>query len=198
MRQSTWILAVPLALATAGGAAWAADGLSAEGSSGWMQWKGRMALGTTAPDWRADLAGSESAGLKLGGVSVMGDYYFLNKALPGTAGGFRATSGLVYGARPTLWAGTPGATSARGVGLDRQTVAPEGTDPATLPYLGFGYTGLSARGGWSFSADVGLLAQNPGSAVRFGRVFNGTQNFDEVMRELRLAPVVQLGVSYAF
>jgi hypothetical protein len=198
MRQSAWILAVPLAWAAAGGAAWAADGLSAEDSSRWMQWKGRMALGTTAPDWRAGLAGSESAGLKLGGVSVTSDYYFLNKALPGTAGGFRATSGLVYGARPTLWASTPGAGSARGVGLDRQAVAPDGTEPATLPYLGFGYTGLSARGGWSFSADVGLLAQNPGSAVRFGRVFNGTQNFDEVMRELRLAPMVQLGVSYAF
>jgi hypothetical protein len=198
MRQRAWILAVQLGWAAASGAAGAADGLSPEGSGGWLAWKGRLAFGTTAPDWRADLAGTDAAGLKLGGVSVMGDYFFLNKALPGTAGGFRATSGLVYGTRPTLWAGTRAAVGARGIGLERQTVAPDGTDPSTLPYLGFGYTGLSPRGGWSFSADVGLLAQNPGSAVKFGRVFSGTQNFDDVMRELRLAPVVQLGVSYAF
>jgi hypothetical protein len=178
----------------------AADGLSPEGSSSPLAWKGRLSLGTAAPDWRADLAGTESAGLKLGGVSVTGDYYFLHKALPGTAGGFRATSGLVYGARPSLWGSAPGqgAYGTRAYGLGRQTATPDGPDPGTMPYLGFGYTGLSARGGWSFSADVGLLAQNPGSAVKFGRVFNGTQNFDEVMRELRLAPVVQLGVSYAF
>lgn len=179
--------------------AWAADGLSTDGSMSLLPWKGRLSLGATAPDWRADLAGTESAGLKLGGVTVMGDYYFLNKALPGTAGGFRATSGLVYGSRPTLWAGTTSVAAARGIGLNRQAaVTPDSTDPSTLPYLGFGYTGLSPRGGWSFSADVGLLAQNPSSAVKFGRVFSGTQNFDEVMRELRLAPVVQLGVSYAF
>ncbi|MEY4563094.1 MAG: hypothetical protein RLZZ618_2371, partial [Pseudomonadota bacterium] len=27
---------------------------------------------------------------------------------------------------------------------------------------------------------------------------NGTQNLDDVVRDLRLAPVLQLGISYAF
>jgi hypothetical protein len=34
--------------------------------------------------------------------------------------------------------------------------------------------------------------------VRFGRVFNGSQSLDDVVRDMRLAPVVQLGVSYSF
>ena len=195
MRTAAWILAASLT-SLPGVAAFAADGLSTHGLPVWSQWQGRFALGTLPSDWRADIAAPE--GVKLGGLSVMGDYYFLPKALPGTDGGFRATGGLVHGARPTLWAGTPAIASPRGMGLDRQSVVQDGTEPATLPYLGFGYTGLSLRGGWSFSADLGLLAYNPGPAVRFGRVFTGGQTFDELMRDLRIAPVLQLGVSYAF
>lgn len=197
--RTAWVLAVSLAtLPTM--AALAADGLStpSAGQAVWPQWQGRLALGTLASDWRIDASTPDAGGLKLGGLSLMGDYYFLPMALPGTTGGFRATSGLVHGARPALWAGTPGIAAPRTLGLDRQTVALDGSVPVTLPYLGFGYTGLSARGGWSFSADLGVMAYNPGPAVRFGRVFTGGQTFDELMRELRVAPVLQLGVSYAF
>ena len=66
-------------------------------------------------------------------------------------------------------------------------------DNATLPYLGFGYTGLSARSGWSFSADLGLVAQTPGG-IKVIR----SQSLDDAVREMRLAPLLQLGVSYAF
>ena len=73
----------------------------------------------------------------------------------------------------------------------------DGQADATLtwPYLGVGYSGGSLRNGLSFSADVGLAAQNPG-AIRFGRV--GAAGFDDWARELRLMPVLQLGVSYSF
>jgi hypothetical protein len=65
----------------------------------------------------------------------------------------------------------------------------------TWPYLGVGYSGSSMRYGLNFSADLGLAAQNPG-AIRFGRV--GTSGLDDFARELRLMPVIQLGVSYRF
>lgn len=188
--RTAWILAATLATLP-GAFARAADGLATPTvrQPVWPQWQGRLAFGALTPDWRLDPAS---------GLSLMGDYYFLTKALPGTTGGFRATSGLVYGARPTLWAGTSASTSTRGFGLDRQTARFDGSEPATLPYLGFGYTGLSARGGWGFSADLGVMAYNPAPAVRFGRVFTGAQTFDELVRELRIGPVLQLGASYAF
>jgi len=67
-------------------------------------------------------------------------------------------------------------------------------DNATLPYLGIGYTGLSPRNGWGFSADLGLVAKNPGNALRAG----GGQSLDEMIRDMRMTPLLQLGVSYAF
>ena len=71
-------------------------------------------------------------------------------------------------------------------------------DNATLPYIGIGYSNLSPKSGWSFSADLGVVSQSPGNVVRFGRVFGGSQSLDDVFRDMRLAPVVQLGVSYSF
>ena len=64
--------------------------------------------------------------------------------------------------------------------------------------MGVGYTGLSVRGGWSVSADLGLVAQNPSNAVRLGRLFGSGQNLDDMVRDLRMTPMFQLGVSYAF
>ena len=78
--------------------------------------------------------------------------------------------------------------------------APPNTRPkrTTLPYIGIGYSNLSAKSGWHFSADLGVVSQSPGNVVRFGRVFGGTQSLDDAVRDMRLAPVVQLGVSYSF
>jgi hypothetical protein len=67
-----------------------------------------------------------------------------------------------------------------------------------VPYLGIGYTGLAGAGRFGFSADLGLLARSPSQAVRLGRMLGGAQNLDDAVRDLRLAPVLQLGVSYAF
>jgi hypothetical protein len=66
----------------------------------------------------------------------------------------------------------------------------------TWPYLGVGYSGSSLRGGWGFSADLGLAAQNPG-AIRLGRAFSG-QPLEDLVRDLQVTPVLQLGVSYQF
>jgi hypothetical protein len=210
MNCAKWILAVVVASAPAV-SAWAAagDGLTPNVDNiPWARWQGRLSLGTQAPLWRSTLGGAEYFGLKVNGASLMGDYYF-KRALAdnGKAGGFRATSGVILGQRSLLLAGQP-VTSAPGAAfsVDRRVFAappaplsPDSTsESASVPYLGVGYSGLSNRGGWSLSADLGLVAMSPGNAIRLGRVFNGNQSLDDLLRDMRLAPVVQLGVSYSF
>jgi len=85
--------------------------------------------------------------------------------------------------------------SATGLGYGTE---PVNESSGTLPYVGIGYSSLAARSGWSFSADLGLVSLAPGNAVRLGRVFGGSQNLDDVVRDMRLTPVLQLGASYSF
>lgn len=175
----------------------------------WARWQGRLSLGLTAPTGRFDSFGADGGGLKVGSLSLLGDYYFTDALRIGShAGGFRATSGVIVGQRSTLWSGQASLTSSRGVlGMERRVLGPltsapllpdAGADTSAVPYLGLGYTGLSLRSRWSFSADLGMVARSPGNAVKLGRVFSGSQGVDDLLRELRLAPVLQLGVSYSF
>jgi hypothetical protein len=83
------------------------------------------------------------------------------------------------------------------------SVAPGLGEPAaygvtSMPYLGIGYTDYSLKSGWGFWADIGLVVQSPGNAAGLGRVLLGTQGVDDLMRELRLTPLLQLGINYAF
>lgn len=200
MQTAKWMLAGALSLAPLS-VAWAQnEGLSASADNlPWPQWQARLSLATVAPLWRGDLAGSAVASLQPRSLSLMGDYYFARSmAADGSASGFRATSGLVVGQRQTLWIGAPAATNGAALNIERRSSADLGGDSSALPYLGVGYSGLSGRGGWSFSADFGLVALASGNAVRLGRVFTGAQTVDDLVRELRLAPVLQLGVSYSF
>ena len=169
----------------------------------WARWQGRLNLGTTAPAWRL---GVDTPSVKLSSASLMGDYYFFRAEPGGTRlGGFRATSGLVIGPRgtaasfqPAAATGSPFSIGSRPLGATASPFAGEAAaESATVPYLGLGYTGLAVRSRLSFSADLGLAGHN-GGGVRLGRAFNGTQNLDDAVRELRLAPLLQFGVSYAF
>jgi hypothetical protein len=108
---------------------------------------------------------------------MVGDYYFAPSL------GLRATGGL-----------QTGVAEASGVrlGSTRQRAA---------PYVGLGYStgGVNANrwGGWGLSADIGVQAVR-GSDLSLGRVLESPAGFGELIRELRLTPVMQLGVSYAF
>ncbi len=199
------LLEVPsLALAQVAPVASTGSGERASASTlDWPQWHGRISLGTPAA--LPGRLGMPPPHGSFGGASVMGDYYFARSWVPtGQIGGFRATSGLMIGPRASLSLG-PAAGRFDGSGLDvgRRTLAPSsilpGSDPAaeasaTVPYLGFGYTGLSVRSGWSYSADLGLAAGN----ARLGRALGSGPNLDDAIREMRMAPVAQVGVSYAF
>jgi hypothetical protein len=210
MQTAKWMLKAALA-AAAFSAPWAALGEGLKPSSDslpWARWQARLAFGAPGAAWRAGLDGFDRTGLSVSGVSLMGDYYFSRSlAAGGIATGFRATSGLIVGPRSALWTARPGGGVPTGLfSVDRRLLdAPSGlsspdgvTDNATLPYLGVGYSGLSLRGGWSVSADLGLVAFAPSNAVKLGRVLGGTQGLDDMLRDLRLSPVIQLGVSYSF
>jgi hypothetical protein len=107
---------------------------------------------------------------------LVGDYYFAPSL------GLRATGGLQ--------AGVTGSSDVR-LGTTRQRAT---------PYVGLGYStgGVSANrwGGWGLSADIGVQAR--GSDLTLGRALESPAGVGELIRELRLTPVLQLGVSYAF
>lgn len=196
MQTAKWMIAWTLAVAPA---AWAqSGGLSASAENlPWPRWQARLSVATAPSLWRGELAGADAAGRR--GLSLMGDYYFAQSSSPdGAASAFRATSGLVVGRRPTLWIGSQSAAPGVAFSVERRVAADLGADSAALPYLGVGYSGLGARNGWSFSADFGLVALAGGNAVRLGRVVGGTQGVDELVRDLRLTPVLQFGASYSF
>ena len=216
MHVSRWIVLLAIALAPLASRA-EGDGLATGADRDpWARFQGRIAYtGITPPapaPWRAPLTSSDGTGLQVNGVSVMGDVYF--GAAPAglgrtSAGGFRATSGVIVGSRSSLWGMSAMAPSGGLLNVDRRLFGSPATAPAyggeataetsgTLPYIGIGYSALAPRAGWSFSADLGLVSYAPGNAVRLGRVVGGSQNLDDVVRDMRLAPVFQLGASYSF
>ena len=134
-------------------------------------------------------------------AQLFGDYYLtgLGSGPGDIAGGFRVTSGLAVGPRRATQGLPParlgeGLRGAPGVRLGLDTDAGR----IALPYLGLGYTGLSARAGWGFSADIGLGGIAPGDRLRLGRGGPTAAQMESLLNDLRLAPVLQLGVSHAF
>jgi hypothetical protein len=222
MRTKSWLMVMTVAGAMSSAGVWAADtGVAswgprlqaAEGSDGWLsasRLQGRLGLATSTRLGRIDsLAGSAEDSSRIESVSLMGDYYFSIRR------GLRATGGVVLGSRPTFWAAQPsfglhGATTA--LAAERRSFSLGGSDihgdngPTTaVPYLGVGYTGSASAsrsgdalraGGWGFTADLGLMAQNSRQGLRLGS--RPQQSFDDFLRDLKLAPMVQLGVSYSF
>lgn len=191
----------------------AGDGLLA-GDAAWSRWQGRLGVSSQPGPALSGTAGRAQRSLgqnSLQSLSVLGDYYFLqHDGNPASryGGGFRATGGVIVGARSAPWSLLPGSLSAPGVavGAGRHRFALAGEAPVgfdhgddgadSVSYLGIGYTGLrglGAGGGWGFSADLGVMALRPRSAVRLGQ-----QGLGEVLRELQLSPLLQLGVSYSF
>ena len=185
----------------------AANGLAVpEPEALWPQWQARIAVqtGSLSPvtlagrpvgALTAPFHGSNSSrGLQ--GGAVFGDYYFARPSF----GAFRASGGLLIGSQggaPLLstTAGTRVDLAVNGLGLN--SVSPGMDAPATVPYLGLGFTG----NGWrslAITADLGLVAERAAGAGGIGRAVFGNQGMDTALREMRLSPVLQLGVRYTF
>lgn len=210
MRVVLWIASAAALLLPCAAAQAAGDGLSTSADRvPWAQFQARIGYGAGVPTWRASLAPAERSGLKVGGLNVMSDVFLFGSRETAHAPvtGFHATSGLIVGSRSS-WLGTGTAPANGWLATDRRlfgSTAPplassgDGSlDTSTVPYIGIGYTNLWPKSGWSVSADLGVVSQNPSNVARFGRVFGGSQSLDDVVRDMRLAPLVQLGVSYSF
>jgi hypothetical protein len=199
------LLALTLGLLAATPAALAQSGLrlidaAQPQQAAWPRWQARLGLATTASAIDPSTLWHASAG------QLLGDYYWngLRPAGVSRGGGFRATGGLLLGQR-SLALGTPTLSSSQGVGLTLSRITRPSTglgeamsEPwSAAPYIGIGYSGISLRGGWGFTADVGLAGTAGGLRTRRDAAF-GAQGAEDLLRELRLTPVLQLGASYAF
>ncbi|MCW5632170.1 MAG: hypothetical protein KIT17_02445 [Rubrivivax sp.] len=166
----------------------------------WPRVQARITVQTAALDpLTLTSLGSPGTGLRgVQGGSVLGDYVI---ATP-NFGNFRATSGVMLGSP----AGAPvlSATPLARVGVsvyDNGSAgygAPAADGPATLPYVGLGYSSASLWRSLSLSADVGWVAGRPAGLSGLGRAMYGNQSLEAAVRELRLAPVLHLGVRYSF
>lgn len=175
-------------------AAWAGDGLMAPAvETLWPQWHARIAVQTAAvsPLSYSQWADSSGTARSLQGGAVLGDYYFATPSF----GSFRASGGLMVGSTggAPLWAAAAGPRL--GLAVQSAGVALPGAHESagTMPYLGLGFSGALWRNSLAVTADVGLVA---GGSL--GKALFGNQGMDRAWRDLRLAPVVQLGVRYTF
>lgn len=171
-------------------------------------------LETTSLRWQARVQLSSlderSGGRSVLSANLLGDYYLTGSLLgASTQGGLRTTGGLLMGSaalsqssgglalrNPALGLRSGLAVGQRSISLYGPTLPADADSTLTRPYLGIGYTGQSLRGGWGFSADVGVVKLSPRDELRLGR--SGTQSLDELLLDMRLRPVLQLGLSYSF
>ena len=203
MRQTTLMMAAAVFGLAAAAPTQAQNGLQAPtAATSWPQWQGRFALGLS-PQTLNDST-------RLRGSSLLGDYYFYRHpmtSLTSPLGGFRATSGLMLGGSSTrrLLTGL-GAdlTSGRAVGLSGGLLSlqplgwPNESDNNNASYLGLGYTLMSLRGGWGLSADIGLATTTRSNAALGSGLGLGRSSLEDNLRDLRLTPLLQLGLSYSF
>lgn len=201
------VLAAALTLSLLAPLVHAADGLSASDGT-WPRWQARLWVGAST----GGVFGTPEGSGRVAGASLMGDYYFGSLGSGLRVQGFRATSGLLVGSLSSPFS----AASATGVSLNGAgglrgwgwgmagtslpgDAGPDSGEGSAMPYVGLGYSSLSGAGGWGFSADLGVVAQNPAGALRMGRaLFGPARGLEDAVRQMRLAPVLQFGVRYAF
>ena len=179
---------------------WAGGGLQVPAAATlWPQWQARISLqsASVSPLALTPLYGGGVPQRSLQGATVLGDYYFAKPSF----GGFRASGGLLFGSQ----AGAPLASVAAGsrlsLAVNGANLPPLGAGPDApnaVTYFGLGFTGGSWRSGLSVTADVGMVAERLGAAAGDGRALFGTQGAENALREMRLSPMLQLGLRYTF
>lgn len=189
------LLAAPWAGAASPAAGPVGDGLKVdtESSESWSPWQARLAVTAPAlPLWSSWGASQPS------NMMLAGDRYFGWGRL-GDAGGLRATGALLLGPSAMPSGSANGIHGSDGFwrGIGTPGLAEQDASTA-IPYLGLGYSAWWARTGLGVSADLGLAAQRPGQAVRFGRALSGNEGFEDVLRAMQIAPMLQVNLSYAF
>ena len=169
-------------------------------------------LDTSSPRWQArfqlsnldvDRYGLDSArtGPKVLSLNMLGDYYLTSSGMKGVRGGLRATGGMLLGPLSLTQSSSGlalGSAGDQSVSYGQRSLRPSGDlgDPsASMSYLGVGYTGHLLRSGLSFSADLGLVSNLSLGGLRLG---NASAQIDDVLRDMRYKPLLQLGLSYSY
>ncbi len=169
----------------------------------WPRWQARVTVQVGAAR-----SSDEAIGVRgLTGGSLLGDYTFARPFF----GSFRASGGVLMGHQggmplggssvastfPGLgWAVLGSAASLSNLHGANQTLATAEVT-STVPYLGLGFSSPGGLNGWSMNADLGWVSESS-AASGLGRALFGNQGFDQARRELRLSPVLQLGLRYSF
>lgn len=192
----------------------AGQGLAApQADTWWPQWQARLSLQalpmTSHSSSSAPLGLTAQRGVQ--GGALLGDYYFARQL----AGRFRASGGLMVGtlggapvggfSSPTSsinTAASPAVPARLSLSLfNAPAPAPgmQASDSAdTVPYLGLGYAGSLWRDRVALTADLGLVSERPAAASSMGRALFGNQGMNQALRDMRLSPVLQLGMRYTF
>jgi hypothetical protein len=171
-------------------------------------WGGRVGLsgsllGAGGTEFPQHLEGVSGSGLTLRSLHLVGDYYFSSTS------GFHATTGLIRGSLSSPWGSSNSSRDPWAVDnatYDLWTPVgrgdQDGVSRQTLPYVGAGYSistvGPGSRGGWRFSADLGLALSNAGPAGNVGLMLHDPTALGDMMHLLRVQPLVQLGLKYSF
>jgi hypothetical protein len=177
-------------------------GLNLRGKDFWPQWEGRIGIVMDRPvNPLKDsfvLAQPVPSGLRLRSIHMLSDYY--------VEGGFRATAGVLRGDTGQAWwsdGDTGGGLNLSVQRLDTLGLPGQGNqDQQTMPYVGAGFSsgvgiwGLSNA--WRFNADLGLVGMRNGALDNTSRALQGDRSLDELVRDLRLRPLVKLSVGYSF
>lgn len=157
-----------------------------------LRWQARIQLSSL----------DKASGSRLVGANLLGDYYLTGSWLGAhTRGGLRATGGLMLGAPSLLQSsgglalGSSSLARQQAVSIGQRQLSAaspvqEHESNLSAPYLGIGYTGQSLRGGWGFSADLGVM--------RLGRSAGAQPSLEETLMDLRLRPVLHFGLSYSY
>jgi hypothetical protein len=146
-----------------------------------------------------------AANLKFSNVGAFYDYY--------PAGSFRLTGGVLLGTRKVEGNGvtTGGTVIINGTGYPApagEGVSVTDTFPGAAPYLGIGFGHSQARPGLGFYFDAGAaigkgdvtLSATPGVVAAAGQANIDAERakVQDRLNQLRVFPVVKLGVSYTY
>lgn len=180
-------------------------GLALRDNGPWPDWEGRIGAVIERPVNPVRdsfvLAQPVEGGLRMRSLHVLADHY--------VEGGFRATVGLVSGEAGQAWwsSGEHGGglnlslqqldTLGSPLGLRRRNLLPQ-----AQAYVGAGYStrveSIGQAATWRFNADLGLLNTDPDSTDRITGLLQGDRSVGDLVRGLRMRPVVKVSVGYAF
>ena len=138
------------------------------------------------------------------GLGLWADYYFASPFSKSSGEGLRLTTGIWWNPQQTSLKLSPHRLSLDVIRTLGNSAYLKQTIPTgALPYFGIGYTYTLARGGYWFSADLGLIpfeATMPNQLRSFslGRPNNSGLNTEDMLRQVRLSTLLQVHVSYSF